>query len=291
MSWGNGGDAVGWVIASDQGDAYEETWNALRAEWPGMRWRRFTPASLPPAGSQPLPRIAITLGSGALRALLERMPAEPGWSSVPVMAGLLPRAAYESLRPANQALLTAVWLDPPVDRYLELVRRAMPERLKVGVLFGPTSRALRPLVVKAAYDRGLELIETTVQGDDLYPALAQVLRNADVVLALPDSVVYNANTFNNILIASYRQRVPLVSYAASHVKAGATLALHVTPTQAGRQLAALGKRLLSERRFLPPQPASDATVAVNLQVARSLGLSVEDPVALGQAVMRAEGRP
>lgn len=287
-------DAPVWLVPSDRGDAYDEAAQALRGELPGVQWRMLPPTGLAaPSPTEPLPRAIVTLGSSAYRAAVERAATDAALQSVPVVAGLLPRASFEAIpAPRGGPPVTAVWLDPAVDRYLELIRRAMPDRLRVGVLFGPASRVLRPAVVKAAYDRGLELVEATVLSDDLSPALAQVLREADVLLALPDATIYNANTLNNVLIAAYRQRVPVVSYASSHVRAGATLALHVTPALAGRQLAAVLRRVLTDRRALPPPaPSGDWALTLNQQVARSLGIAVGDTDALLSALRRTEGRP
>lgn len=294
VSLSHASDAPAWLVASDRGDAYDEAIQVLRAETPGVAWRVFTATGLPAPGPHDTPpRAIVTLGSGAWRALAERVEKDPTLAQVPLLAGLLPRAAFEALSPTRSGpVASAVWLDPAVERYLDLVRRTMPERLRVGVLFGPTSRQLRPAVVKATYDRGLELVEATVQGDDFYPALAQVLREADVLLALPDNAIYHSGTLNNVLIAAYRQRVPVVSYAASHVKAGATMALHVTPAQAGRQLATVLRRSLADRRPLPPPAAAnDWSLSVNTQVARSLGIQIGDTEALLAALRRMEGRP
>lgn len=284
-----------WLVSADRGDAYDEAIAALRAELPTLPWRTLVPLGLSAvaSGGEPPPRAIVTLGSNAYRAVLDQAATRPALASVPVVAGLLPRASFEaSPSPRGGTPTTAVWLDPAVDRYLELIRRSMPDRLRVGVLFGPTSRALRAAVVKAAYDRGLELVEATVQAEELPTALAQVLREADVLLALPDAALYNAGTLNNVLMAAYRQRVPVVSYAASHVRAGATMALHVTPALAGRQLALVVRRVLADRRNLPP-PSSpgDWALAVNPQVARSLGLSMGDTDALLAGLRRQEGRP
>lgn len=287
-------DPPAWLVLSDRGDAYDEASAALRAEVPGINWRVMHWSTLPVLGpTEPVPRLVVTLGSNAYRAALERGTADTALQSTPVVAGLLPRASFEAVPlPRHAPPTTAVWLDPAVDRYLELIRRTMPDRLRVGVVFGPTSRGLRAAVVRATYDRGLELVEASVQTDDLYPALAQVLREADVLLALPDSAVYNPNTLNNVLIAAYRQRVPIVTYASSQVRAGATMALHVTPALAGRQVAGVVRRVLLERRPLPaPSASGNWVLTVNQQVAHSLGITVNDTEAVLSVLRRPEGRP
>jgi putative tryptophan/tyrosine transport system substrate-binding protein len=183
-----------------------------------------------------------------------------------------------------------VFLDQPVARYLELLRLAMPERKRVGVLFGPESAALAPVLAKEAAARGLRLVTAEVGGDseEIYPALKTLLGEVDVLLALPDNKVYNASSLQNILITTYRQRVPMVAFSAGYVKAGAAMALHVSPGQAASQAAAVARGSLAGRGLPPPQWAADFSVVVNDRVARSLGVVADDPSATTEALKRKE---
>jgi putative tryptophan/tyrosine transport system substrate-binding protein len=166
----------------------------------------------------------------------------------------------------------------------------MPERKKVGVLLGPESAALAPALVKAALARGLRLVTAEVGGDseEIYPALRSLLAEVDVFLALPDNKVYNASSLQNILISTYRQRVPMVAFASGYVKAGAALALHVSPAQAATQTAAVVKSFLAGRPLPPPREAAEFSLAENERVARSLGVSVDDLTALTETLKRQE---
>jgi len=125
--------------------------------------------------------------------------------------------------------------------------------------------------------------------DELYPALRTLLGEAEVLLALPDNQVFNAGTLQNILITTYRQRVPMVAFSAGYAKAGAALALHVSPAQAASQTAGVVRAFVAGRALPPPQLATEFSVAANERVARSLGVVIDDPSALGEALKRQEG--
>jgi ABC-type uncharacterized transport system substrate-binding protein len=278
------------VVLSDPGGAYAETAALLRAELsPRVDLRIVARQDLPPAESRP--QLIVTLGATALREVLERSLADPALARVPVLAALLPRASYEALVSRPRPGLSAIFLDQPVGRYLDLLQLAMPERRRVGVVLGPESASLAPALAKAAAARGLRLVTTQMAGDaaEIYPALMEVLADADVLLALPDNKVFNAGTLQNILITTYRQRIPMVAFAAGYVTAGATLALHVQPAQAGQQVVATVRGFLAGRGLPPPQLAADFSVAVNERVARSLGVAAGDPAALAEALRRLEG--
>lgn len=282
-----------WVVLSDQGGAYAEVVAVLKEEltrdprgvdWVAAPWQSFQAAVLP------LPQAIVTVGVRAWGAMVEKQQAMPELAKVPIMATLVPKTGYEVLAAKATGPSSAVWLDQPLERYLALLRLAMPERQRLGVLFGPDSEAWKPALLKAAAAQGLSVHHATLhaQGDDLYAVLRTVLDEAQVLLALPDNQVFNPASLQNILIAAYRQRVPLVTYAPGHVKAGATLALYATPTQVAVQAAASLRNQLAGRGWLPARGTDKFTVAVNAQVGRSLGLAMLEPEALMDALRRQE---
>ncbi len=281
------------VLVADQGAVYERlkaSMNADLGNHPGLKLRWVEQMAPPAAG--PVPRCVVTLGVRSLQLAVARAKEVSAWSQVPVLAALIPQLAYRSLAEQMPKGSSAVWLDQPVERYMGLLRTAMPLRLRVGVLMGPGSQAQENKLEAAASARGLQLVRSNISTptQDIFPNLQFVLGACDVFLVLPDPVLYTASSLQNILIASYRQRVPLLSYAAAHTSAGATLALH-TPveTVATQVLAAL--RTLSVQQGLPqPEGPRDLAVSVNDQVARSLGLNLPAAAGLEAALRRLENR-
>jgi ABC-type uncharacterized transport system substrate-binding protein len=184
-----------------------------------------------------------------------------------------------------------VFLDQPLSRFLDLLHLALPERKRIGVVLGAESAPLAATLTRVAAARGMQVIIGRMAGDkDLYPALRTVLTDADVLLALPDSRVYNTGSLQNILISTYRQGVPVVAFAPGYVRAGATMALYTSPAQVGRQTAAIIDVFLAGRTLPPPQMASDYSIAVNSRVARSMALPIGDPTSLAAALKRLEAQ-
>ena len=280
-----------WLISADQSPPYAQALAAVRESLPGVAMRLFGPNLPPVTVGAPTPDLILTLGTAALRQALELASTQPTLAQVPVAAGLLPRSSYEPLARRPPPPLTAVWLDPAPERPLDLIRLAMPQRRKVAVIWGPSSRIWRGAVAAAAGERGLELIEATVPTLELFPALNQVLAPADVLLLMPDAAVYPPEQLNHVLLTAYRQRVPVLGFAAAQARAGATLALFTTPEQAGRQLGQRVRRWLDDRRQWPaPGPSSQWTLETNEPVAQSLGLGLPSAEALTQALRRLDPR-
>lgn len=267
------------IVSSEASAAYVEAAQALviELERGGLargEVLRMTVAEfgfVPPAGA----RLFVALGAQAALALANAQP------TAPVLCTLLPRSAFERVLQASgrkaSGQFSALFLDQPLSRQLALVQLALPKAKRLGVLWGPESQASAPLLAELALTSGLNVVEARVAKDEqVFVPLRQVLQGADVLLAVPDPEVFNTNSLQNILLASFRTGVPMVAFSPAYVRAGALLALYVTPAQLGQQAGAMARGLL-QGKPLPARPtyAQAFSVSVNTHVARSLGLELE----------------
>lgn len=261
-----------WLALTEAGGAYGEAENAVRAELQrggaaeivAKPWKELLDSSPPP-------RFIVAIGVGAFRGM-----AESGVKA-PLLAALIPRSAYvRAIAESGAKPASAVWLDQPAPRQLEVLRTALPERHRVGVLVGPESRLAEAELLRAAGERSLELLPVRVDNaGQLAMALQRTLEDADVLLALPDPQIYNGSTIQNILTSAYRRRVPLVGFSPAYVRAGALLAIYSTPAQVGAQVGEIVRGVLAGRPLPPPQGPRDFTIGVNADVARSLGIAID----------------
>lgn len=282
------------IVSSERSAAYLETAQAMfdELERAGVarsevllltpsEWSALRPASV---------KLFVTLGAEAAQALAK---AE---TRAPVLCTLLPRGSFERVlrisgrKPSSQ--FSALYLSQPFGRQIELLRLALPAVRRIGVLWGPESQAQAPALKALAQASGLELVEAGVERDELiFSSLRRILEDADVLLAVADPQVYNSNSIQNILLTTFRAKVPMLAFSPAYARAGALLALHVTPTQIGQQAAALARPVLLGKT-LPAAPvySQDFQVSVNQHVARSLGLTL-DADTLRQQLRRSEGAP
>lgn len=285
-----------WLALPERGGIFEEAALALRATLGRSNPNTDVQVGLwneLGAEVHGVPNVVVAMGTPALRGLLELAGSNPARRGWPLVAALLPKSAFEVHAIPSGMRVTAVFLDQPLGRYAELIRIALPDRTRVGVVMGPASVGLRAELAAAMQQRNLTLedhiLSASAGPDALFPALSDVLQRSDVLLALPDPLVVSAASLQNLLIAAYRQREPVVSFAASHVRAGASLALYTTPTQSAVQAAGVVAGLLAGGALPAPQFSSSLEVGVNERVLRSLGLAVPDPEALTRALRQREG--
>ncbi len=282
------------IVSSDVSAAYVEAADALgdelaRGGQARTEVQRMTAAEFT-AVQPPVPTLFVALGAQAALALAQAQP------SAPVLCTLLPRSAFERVLQVSgrkaSTQFSGLLLDQPLSRQLALVRLALPDAKKLGVLLGPESKGLAPALAGLAAARGFKVVEARVdQNEPVFASLRQVLGAADVLLALPDPEVFNANSLQNILLASFRAGVPLVAFSPAYVRAGALLALHVTPAQMGQQAGELVRGVL-RGKALPAQAmyAQSFSISVNAHVARSLGLNL-DADRLNAELTRSEAAP
>jgi len=218
--------------------------------------------------------LVVTLGTDAARWLTGQR-----WQGRSLYA-LLPSQGFRDI---EQCCITAgaspsaVFLDQPLSRSFGLITRLLPNARRVGVLMSPDTQSLEGELRRTAQLHGLTLVSSVSESsDDVGSALKRLLESADVLLALPDPMVYNNRTIFSVLLSTYRNRIPVVGYSEGIVKAGAVAAVYTTTENIGIELAQLTQQLLTRgmSSLPPPHFPARADIAVNWQVARSLGMTI-----------------
>jgi hypothetical protein len=266
-----------WLLLSEPGGAYAELSRSVQAGLGrNVDLQTLVYAGQEESWSQPMRPgdLVVPLGLKASRAAAQLDPA------ISVLATLLPRQAYESLLASGippRRLFSALVLDQPLERQLGLIRLALPRAERVGVLLGPNTLAQKAELVRAGQQAGLELgIEAVTSQGELFAGQRELLRDNEVLLALPDPLVLNQTTLMSYLVGAYRARVPVIGFSQSFTEAGALASVFSTPEQIGRQLSEIVSGIANGRAGRPARLIYPRyfKVYVNRQVARSLELDI-----------------
>lgn len=273
-AWG-GGVAL---ILSESGGAYGEFAGVLEDALNGSSWN-ISSTTQADAGQPPPSDLVVTAGSDALRKALAR------GDSPPIIATLLPRQSYERILAENRrpGRITAIYLDQPPARQAAFLRHLFPDQKRFGMLVSTETRSTLPQFRQAFATAGLTLdVEDADTDRNLLPALNSVLERSAALVAIPDNSIYRRNNIKAILITAFRQQRPVIGYSPAFVTAGALAALHTTPTQIARQTADL--IVASGTNLPPPSGPHQFAVAINANVAQSLGLKIPDEAAIRRAM-------
>ena len=227
---------------------------------------------------QPLPdaELVIAAGMKAALAVARTKPAA-------MFAVLIPKEGYTKLQneltgvggKGGATLLSAIYLDQPLKRQLDLITTVLPHTRSIGILYSNPPKEISSLRSQMLA-RKLALVERSpTETITMHAALQSLLQNSDVVLALPDTEIYNSATIRNILLTTYRNKTPVIGFSPAYVKAGALCAVFSTPEQLSAQTLTIIMGYAESRTLPVAQHARGFEVSINEQVARSLGLTLK----------------
>lgn len=276
------------ILLSDSGGSYSELVESLEQQLntrvPGhvrLRVQRVpadtteldrvlaTPPSARPALIVPVGMRATTL---ALR----------GAGTVPVLSLLIPLDSYTTLLDTRPEVAgrappsrSAIYLDQPLGRQLDLLQVLLPGIHHIAALTGPASQSRIAELQSLCAQRDLRLSTQSVASNPVQ-ALTPLLEQAEALLALPDPAVFNRTSLQAILLTTYRGGVPVLGFSQAYVRAGALAAVHSTARQIGQQAGDWIAELVHHGQWQLGTPRFPVyySVSVNRQVAQSLGIRV-----------------
>lgn len=286
------------IFISDSGGAYDDVTTALRT-----RLNALAPNAVQ------LQIINIAQGNGALDDALQPPPdlivsvgtqtsvyAQHRSGNIPVLSLLVSARGYSLLSQSPSSdlgLRSAIYLDQPLNRQLDLLQLALPKATRLASLNGPQSAALVQELRTLCLQRGLQLSTEFVAHDSnpIRP-LTQLIDSAEVLLALPDPDVFNRTSIQSILLTTYRNNVPVIGFSQAYVRAGALAAVHSTANQIGRQAGEWIAELVNTDNWQlgTPRYPRYYSVAVNAQVAQSLGISLSNENVLHNQLQQLENK-
>jgi putative ABC transport system substrate-binding protein len=183
------------------------------------------------------PVIIFSLGTKATEIAQSIFP------DTPVLATMILQGKALEPKTDNKIILVQF----PVEVQLQWLQKFLPHVRRIGILYNPVlnSHWIRE-AEKVAREKNITILPFEVtSAKQLQTGLKYISRNADVLLAIPDQTVYSGKTAKEVLLFSYRNRIPFVGLSASWVKAGALYALGVDYRDLGRQAAELANNILA----------------------------------------------
>jgi hypothetical protein len=186
------------------------------------------------------------------------------------------RAILAALPAQRAASVTAVYAEPaPVDQ-LRLAALLYRRPVRLAAILGPDTAFLKPALAAgegmnrvAVFDAG--------PGDDINRLLGQIAQT-DALLALPDSRIYNAENFRNILLSTYRHKQGVIGFSGDMVKAGALATTYSEIEDIDAQVEEIAAAYVAGGELPAPQFPRYFRTVVNEGVARSLDVDVSDAV-------------
>jgi ABC-type uncharacterized transport system substrate-binding protein len=235
-------------------------------------------------------RLVVAVGTMATRGVIETS------TELPILSTLIPSTVYHEIRgnatPAIRKRMAAVFIDHPLKRYINFIKQIDPGWKRIGLLTAESNNQVNHEIKRFSRGNGIKVIHEKVKNtDEVIKTLGKVLEDSDVLLTLADPVVLNRSTAHGILLSAYHQKVPVISYLNSYVKAGALSALYSTPDDLGTQVGEFLIKVVRNKYVFPrPEQYPEIfSIEVNNRVAHSLGLDDIDKEEIKRVLYKMEG--
>ena len=169
----------------------------------------------------------------------------------------------------------ALYWTPSLAAQLALIRAILPATNRIGMLVGHNDDMSWLRVFKQyAAEQSIEIRFQTVDKARIARQVSELAATTDVLLAQPDTDIYNRETIRFILLAAYRQNKVLIGPSPAFVNAGALATLYAPSSLVAEEVAQKIRYFLKNNKLPPASRIKSLNVSLNPQVAKSLGLSV-----------------
>lgn len=212
-------------------------------------------------------RAIIAIGTEALELVAAERP------DVPVISTMMLRG-NAGADPRAPRLAAAIVLDVPVPALLTRLKQVFPGKTRLGII----RNASHGSPAAAALEARAQQLGFTVKVIDC-PAAEQLLAafltfkgQVDFVWCLPDGALYNGATIKPLILASIENRLPLIGFSESFVRAGAAVGVYPDFRDIGLQTGEAAQLILSGQAVPSSEGPRKLKFAVNQGVLRLLGL-------------------
>ena len=204
-----------------------------------------------------------------------------GHSATPNLPASHPPALFILPQPGSLELKkedSALYWSPSLSAQLALIRTMLPATNRIGMLVKASGNDddiawLRAFKQYAAA-QSVEVKIQSVDKERIPRQVSELAASTDVLLAQPNTDIYNRDTIRFILLAAYRQNKVLVGPSPAFVKAGALASLYVPTNVIYDEVAQKVRYFIKNNKLPPASQIQNLSVSLNAQVAKSLGLSV-----------------
>ncbi len=224
-------------------------------------------------------KMIFTFGYTATRIATQQ------FSDRPIVAGLIYHTG--SLGDSDNA--TGVILQHSALTQLQWLQKFLPKSKSIGIIYSPAENKAWALSAgMMAQALNIELIGAEVTSPtDLPTALKMVGRRVDVLWGVPDRVLSSPQAMKAVLLASFRNRIPVVGPSPEWVRAGALYSLDWDYNDLGRQCADIAARLFKGVPIsaIPPLRPRKLVYSLNLKTAKHMQIKISHEMIEGARLL------
>lgn len=156
---------------------------------------------------------------------------------IPILSIFIPKKNFNELPVNKTTKISAIVIDQPVSRYVELCSLVLNDSMKkLGVFYNGNAK-IRDHIIREASAKGFEPVLEIVKGPITARHISRLINISDAILLIPGIADISPQRAKWLLYMAYRERVPVIAFSEAYIKAGALAAIATSPEDVGRQAA------------------------------------------------------
>lgn len=175
-------------------------------------------------------------------------------------------------------LITGTSDQAPIDKQVDLLKQALPQAKKVGILYTSSERNSEVQVKEAEKElkkAGYEIVKKGISSsNDVQDAAASLMKTSDALFVPTDNTV--ASTMTMLGQLSLDNKVPVIGGSTDMVDAGGLLTYGTNYTELGKQVGKQALKVLKGQKpaTIPVEYPKKLELHVNQKQAKALGIDV-----------------
>lgn len=175
-------------------------------------------------------------------------------------------------------LITGTSDQAPIDKQVDLLKQALPQAKKVGILYTSSERNSEVQVKEAEKElkkAGYEIVKKGISSsNDVQDAATSLMKTSDALFVPTDNTV--ASTMTMLGQLSLDNKVPVIGGSTDMVDAGGLLTYGTNYTELGKQVGKQALKVLKGQKpaTIPVEYPKKLELHVNQKQAEALGIDV-----------------
>jgi len=183
---------------------------------------------------------------------------------------------------AEDSKSTGVSMSISPDSQLQAIKNVLPQIKKIGLLYHPAGTGEFVLKAKRAADaNGITLVAKEVYDSREVPDLLRSINNKiDAFWMIPDMTVVTPETIQFILLYSFQNNIPVITFSDKYVEMGALMSLEIDPYDIGKQAGEMARKFLSgtDMNQIARTDARNSKLTLNMITAEKLARTIKSEI-------------
>lgn len=175
--------------------------------------------------------------------------------------------------------ISGVNIHIPFEEQISIFMEILPGMKKIGIVYHQKkSGDIVNMIAVALKDKGIALIPKMIESSKNVPsAILELAGKVDAYWMIPDISVITPETVEFLLMTSFKNNIPIFSFAEKYVKKGALISIGMDPFDIGKQAGIMADRIFKGAKIeaVPPVDVRKALISINTKIAEKFNITIK----------------